>query len=100
MRVIVVLACWCCISSLGSLAAQTVRLSDTTRAYVAVDAPAVVLKHARLVDGTGSAPKANQTIVVSGGRITYVGDSARATIPANARVLDLAGKTVIPGFVG
>jgi enamidase len=100
MRVIVVLACWCCISSLGSLVAQTVRLSDTTRAYVAVDAPSVVLKHARLVDGTGSAPKANQTIVVSGGRITYVGDSARATIPANARVLDLAGKTVIPGFVG
>jgi enamidase len=79
---------------------QSPALSDSTRAYVAVDAPVVAFRHARVIDGTGSAPKANQVVMVSSGKITYVGDSAGASVPANARVLDLAGKTLTPGFVG
>jgi len=38
--------------------------------FVSVNAPVVALTHARLVDGTGTAARVNQTIVISGARIT------------------------------
>ncbi len=38
-------------------------------------------------------------IVVRGDRILAVGPRSRVTIPAGAKVVDLAGKTVIPGLV-
>jgi hypothetical protein len=85
----------------GNLLAQGVpQLSETTRSFVTVDAPVVALKHVRVIDGSGNPPTSNQVIVISNGKIAYVGDSARASIPPNAQVLDLTGHTVIPGFVG
>ena len=53
-----------------------------------------------MIDGTGAAPREDQTIVISGGKIQSVGPSAAAKVPAGARVLDLAGYTVLPGLVG
>ncbi|MBA3890424.1 MAG: amidohydrolase family protein, partial [Gemmatimonadaceae bacterium] len=41
-----------------------------------------------------------QTIVLRDGRIAAAGPAARVTIPQGARVMDLAGHTVIPGIVG
>ena len=66
--------------------------------FVSVDAPVVALTHARVIDGTGSAPRENQTIVVRDGRIASIG--AKVTIPAGAHIVDVAHKTVIPGLVG
>ena len=54
---------------------------------------------ARVVDGTGSAPIDNATIVVRDGRIAAVGPAARVTVPAGAERVALTGKTVIPGLV-
>jgi N-acyl-D-aspartate/D-glutamate deacylase len=65
-----------------------------------VEAPTVVLTHVRVIDGTGGAPREDQTIVISGGKILSVEPSATAKAPAGARVLDLAGYTVLPGLVG
>jgi len=85
----------------GGLAAQTAEsLAPAVREYVAVDAATVALTHVQLVDGTGAAPKADQTIVFSGGKILAVGPASSVVIPAGARVLDLTGHTVIPGMVG
>src|SRR5262245_48345261 len=86
----------------ASRAAGQVRptLSDTTKAYVAIDAPLVALTHARIIDGTGAAAKADQTIVISGDRIQTVGPAASVSIPTGARVIDLTGHTVVPGFIG
>jgi len=75
-------------------------LSNAARAYVDVDAPVVALTHVRLVDGTGAAPRDNQTIVIDNTRIAAVGATGQVTIPAGARVIDLTGHTVTPGFVG
>jgi len=41
----------------------------------------------------------NATILVEGNKISAVGPAARVTIPANARRVDLRGKTIIPGLV-
>jgi imidazolonepropionase-like amidohydrolase len=69
--------------------------------YVKEDAPVLVLEHARLIDGTGSAPKEDMRIDIAGGKITAVqAASAHSPYPANAKVLDMTGKTVIPGLVG
>lgn len=75
-------------------------LSPSVRQFVSVDAPVVALTNVRVVDGTGSPPSENQTIVISNDRITAVGPSSTVRPPQGAQVLDLTGHTVIPGIVG
>jgi imidazolonepropionase-like amidohydrolase len=82
-----------------SLAAQA-RATPGQRNWVSVDAPVVVLQHVQVVDGTGAAPAVDQTIVITGDKITAVGPSASVQAPAGAKVMDLTGHTVIPGIVG
>jgi imidazolonepropionase-like amidohydrolase len=89
-----------------ALAAQQVSpaaaaLSQQTRErYVSVTEPVVALRNVTVIDGTGSAPKSGQTILIRDGKIAEVGPSARVIVPADARTLDLAGHTVIPGLIG
>jgi imidazolonepropionase-like amidohydrolase len=59
----------------------------------------VALVGARVIDGTGAAPIANATILISNGRIDRIGPSASLKIPAGATRVDVAGKTIIPGLV-
>ncbi|MDQ6891931.1 MAG: amidohydrolase family protein, partial [Acidobacteriota bacterium] len=67
---------------------------------IRVEAPVVVLRHARLIDGTGSAAQDDQAIVVVEGTIRAVGPSASVAVPEGAAELDLTGRTVLPGLVG
>ena len=46
------------------------------REYISVDAPTVALTHVQVIDGTGSAPKTDQTIVLAGDKIQAVGPAA------------------------
>ncbi|WP_017613543.1 amidohydrolase [Nocardiopsis salina] len=48
------------------------------------------------VDGD---PVDGGTVLISDGRITAVGPDSEVTVPAGARVVDAAGKWVLPGFV-
>src|SRR5258705_3308952 len=75
-------------------------LAAAVREYVTVDTSLLALTHVLLVDGTGAAPKSDQTVVIRAGRISAVGPAASVPIPAGARVLDLNGSTVIPGIIG
>ncbi|MEP7346268.1 MAG: amidohydrolase family protein [Gemmatimonadaceae bacterium] len=84
----------------GAHAQARPSLSTATRAYIEVDAPVVALTHVRLIDGTGSAPRDDQTIVINDTRIAAIGANGQVTIPTGARVIDLTGHTVTPGFVG
>ncbi|HEY6147807.1 MAG TPA: amidohydrolase family protein [Thermoanaerobaculia bacterium] len=70
------------------------------RALIRVEAPVVVLRHVRVIDGTGSPASADQAILVSEGKIRAVGPSASVPSPEGASELDLAGRTVLPGLVG
>src|ERR1700761_8920803 len=71
-----------------------------SKPFVAVDAPVIALTHVRVIDGTGAAPAENQTVVIDHGKIAAAGPFASTPAPAGAHVMDLAGKTVIPGLVG
>jgi hypothetical protein len=78
---------------------QRPALSAAVRAYVSVDAPLIALTNARVIDGTGAAPRENQTLILNNGIIITMGSSASTGVPAGAHVIDLAGKSVIPGLV-
>jgi len=74
--------------------------STEVRRHVAVDAPIVALVDVQLIDGSGAPPSREQTILVDGARITMVGPEPEVSIPPGAEVLELRGRTVIPGLVG
>jgi imidazolonepropionase-like amidohydrolase len=82
------------------LAGQARTIHPRVQPFVSVDAPMVALTHVRLIDGTGTPAKSDQTVIIEGERVRAVGPSASTTIPAGARVMELAGFTVIPGLVG
>jgi imidazolonepropionase-like amidohydrolase len=82
------------------LGAQARELAPALKPYVTVNEPVVALTNARVVDGTGTPVKDGQTIVIRGEKIAAVGPASSVTVPAGARTIDLAGKTVIPGIIG
>ncbi|HXH39546.1 MAG TPA: amidohydrolase family protein [Thermoanaerobaculia bacterium] len=59
--------------------------------------PAVVLRAARLFDGTSDAVIRNGAVVVQGNRIVAAG--ANVAIPANAQLIDLGDVTLLPGLI-
>ena len=75
-------------------------LSEVTRGFVSIDAPVIALTRVMVIDGTGAAPKTDQTVIIANGRIQTVGPAASVTVPQGARVVDASGHTVIPGMVG
>jgi imidazolonepropionase-like amidohydrolase len=62
----------------------------------ALPAQVVAIKAGRLVDPASGATSLNQIILVEAGTITAVGPSV--PVPANATVVDLSQKTVLPGL--
>jgi imidazolonepropionase-like amidohydrolase len=83
-----------CLTAVSAVA-QT--LSPEVRAFVKIDAPVVALTHVRVIDGAGTAPLDDQTIIISHGKIESVGKNQA---PAGVRVIDLHDHSVIPGLVG
>ncbi|MCE2485262.1 MAG: amidohydrolase family protein [Desulfurellaceae bacterium] len=57
-----------------------------------------VYTNARLIDGLADQPQEGVSIVVDGERISQITGS-EAPAPAGAEVIDLTGKTVVPGLI-
>ena len=78
-----------------SVAAQTPRITPEAP----IGKGTVVLKAARLIDGTGGPAVNNAVVVVTDNMITAVGPAASVQVPANARTIDLGDVTLLPGFI-
>ncbi|HWM67623.1 MAG TPA: amidohydrolase family protein [Steroidobacteraceae bacterium] len=57
-----------------------------------------------LVDGTvvaidGGAPRQNAVVLIEGARISQVGAAGTVTVPANAKVISMKGKWLLPGLM-
>lgn len=61
-------------------------------------ATALRLTNARLIDGTGAAPRSDASVLVRAGRIEAVGSAADER-RGDAVTIDLAGRTLMPGLV-
>lgn len=59
----------------------------------------LVIRGGKLIDGTGRPAVDNSIIVIESGRFRAVGRSGEVAVPAGAEVVDVAGKTVLPGFI-
>ncbi len=79
--------------------AQRPTLSAAVKQYVTVDTAVVALTHVRIIDGTGAAPKEDQTLIIRDGNIVTLGAARSTKVPGGAQVMDLTGKSVIPGLV-
>jgi len=62
-------------------------------------ASAVVLRGARVIDGTSAAPLESADVFIEGATITHVGPAGQAPAPAGATVVECGGKTIIPGLI-
>lgn len=81
------------------LAAALVALCATGALHAqATTAPKiVVLRAARLIDGTGAAPLAPAMVRVENERIVAVGRTV--DVPAGAQIIDLGNATLLPGLI-
>jgi len=59
--------------------------------------PTIALVHARVIDGTGAPPHDDWTVLMRGDRIAAAG--SKVEVPAGATVIDVAGKSVLPGLI-
>jgi len=64
-----------------------------------VEYDGVALVGAQLIDGSGSAPITDSVVLIRDGRIDSVGARDVTTVPEWAEVIDVTGKTVMPGLV-
>ncbi len=82
----------------GLILISSLILSGLTSA--AEEKPKVLaLTGVRLIDGNGGAPLDDAVIVITGDKFTAVGTRGKIAIPKDAEVIDVKGKTVIPGLI-
>src|SRR5882672_2972165 len=55
---------------------------STVKDFIKVPAGNIALEHVRVIDGTGAAAKADQTILISDGKIAAIGNAGAVQIPA------------------
>lgn len=84
---------------------QDISSDKPEKTEVVIDAPrarpqgVVALTGARIVTMKGDEVIENGVIVIRDNRIAGVGPRTAVVIPPNAKIIDLRGKTIIPGFV-
>lgn len=72
---------------------------------VQIPAPAIsssiplVLLHGTMIDGSGAPPVRDAAVIVRGRTIEYAGPRAGASVPDQARRVDVQGGFILPGFI-
>lgn len=69
---------------------------ETFHAFPVAEGEIVALVNARIIDGTGAPAHLDWTVLIQGSHIAAAGSDV--TIPDRARVVDLAGQTLLPGM--
>src|SRR5690606_37261936 len=88
------LALAACLAPIALAESKRPELSAAVRRFVAVVNTIVLLRHARVVDGTSSPARSVKTLVIRDGRIAAVGPDGYEQIPAGEQYLALSGQTV------
>lgn len=73
--------------------------SAEVRKFIKFDQPLIALSDVTVIDGTGAPAQQHRTVILKNGRIETITDAGKAP-PSGAHVIDLAGRSVMPGLVG
>ncbi|MEO7965203.1 MAG: amidohydrolase family protein, partial [Gemmatimonadaceae bacterium] len=77
------------------------RMSDLaamSRTQKPIASGTFALRGATVIDGTGRPAISDATVIVRDGRIERVGPTADIALPKGLRIIDVRGKTIIPGL--
>ena len=74
-------------------------LAASPRADAQAKAQVIVLKGARLIDGTGRPAIENSVLVIEGDHVVAAGKPGAVSIPKDAAVQDVSGKTIMPALI-
>ena len=83
---------------MGTIAIASALGLFVTTASQDIAATATVLRNVVVVDGTGKAAQKNQDVVITGDRILAI-RPAGSSVPKDARVMDMKGKTIMPQMI-
>jgi imidazolonepropionase-like amidohydrolase len=73
--------------------------SPVVKKFIDYDTTSITFVHCRLADVKQLRMVDDQTVIIRNGIIAAVGDSKRLPAPAGSVVIDLTGRTLLPGFV-
>jgi len=73
--------------------------SAQVKKYIDYDSSFIAFTHCRLADVKNLKVLEDQTVIVHNGIITAVADSKKLPPPPGSTVIDLTGKSLLPGFV-
>jgi imidazolonepropionase-like amidohydrolase len=59
----------------------------------------LALVNGTLLDGTAAAPVERAVVLIEGGRIRAAGPSSAVVVPTDARIVDVSGAFILPGFI-
>jgi len=97
-RAFLILAAAASAAALAGVAAP--QPSPATPNFIRERGPLTAIEHVLVIDGTGAAPRANQTILIDDGRIAAIGPDGSIALPDGVSRVDGSGRTAIPGLVG
>ncbi len=80
----------------AEIIAETLAFMKT---HFGLQAPPLVLHNGTIVTASGADPIENGAIVIEDGRITAVGPDVEITFPEGATLIDVQGRTILPGLI-
>ena len=82
----------------GHVEEQIADLAKYTKNQKEEPAQTIALVGGDIVDGISSKTQRNKVLIIQNGRITDIGDVGKLAVPQNAKVIDVTGKTLMPGL--
>lgn len=73
-------------------------LNEMAKGISGVRSDLIAVVNGTLIDGTGKPPVTNATVVIENGKIIAAGPRAQVKFPKRAKIIDAAGKTILPGL--
>jgi len=82
----------------GNVKEQMAALADYTSKLKGEQAQTIALVGGDLVDGLSEVTQTDMTLIIEDGRIATIGSRTTVEIPENAKIIDVTGKTLMPGL--
>lgn len=86
--------------AMGSAWAEPPEFAEGVKPYIRSTERRIVLTHVRVIDGTGKAATDDQNVTIEAGKIAAIGVGADVAAVPGTTVIDMRGRTVLPGIVG